>query len=754
MTTPAELYRNAIDLNRYSNSVAKRIIVSYNDLLVDTAQRLAGLDAASAPAKAARLRTTLKQLKGSLDDWAADSTALSVKELEELAGVQAGFVEEQLRKAIPPEFRDQVRSVEISPRFAEAVATADPTQQRGIISLSDDLEAAVSGAKNIKKITIADGVTMTLPNGQVLKNSFASMAEKEAAFFGQAVRNGFLTGEPVESIIKRLKGRLMEGDAGSISQLLRAGGESTTRANNQIRTLVRTSINQVANAASMKAYEANQDITKKYRYTATLDSRTSPICRALDGTEHVYGKGPIPPQHFNCRSTTVPIIDYEGLEFDPPPPSKLGRPGADKNIPDGENYGPWLKRQPKEVQEKVLGSQGQVGYFNALSRKYGPDGAIRRFVREDGSEKTIEDLKRAYGDPSKIKAKPKPKAKPTPAPVAAPKPAASKPATIEKAKQKSEIQAASKKTANLERQLEEAKQKTAKAKAAATAAKAEAAETKAKLVAQQKAAKPVSLDKDAERLEQLNKELKALTPELIKAKPSKEILTKYKKVSLDLKELKAKVQVNANAKASAEGRLNYQKILKEQSKTYKSTKAPTKELEAWSGDDFRKMRAEQFKTAREQGVSLNYYEDFQAFTYDKTPKGLRNKIAKMEGYLEGGPKFEGTVRRGMNMDNNKLEQLVKGIESGNETLAMESWTKNSTLKREFLNGNNNEVILSMKNKRGVDISGDVMSKFQGEGEVLQPAGAKYKIKSQRKEEIDEYKTSQGVYRWLIELEQI
>ena len=60
----------------------------------------------------------------------------------------------------------------------------------------------------------------------------------------------------------------------------------------------------------------------------------------------------------------------------------------------------------------------------------------------------------------------------------------------------------------------------------------------------------------------------------------------------------------------------------------------------------------------------------------------------------------------------------------------------------------------MKNKRGVDISNDVKSTFKDEGEVLQPAGAKYKIKSQRKEEIDEYKTSQGVYRWFIEIEQL
>ena len=35
MSTPSELYRNAIDLNRFSNSVAKRIARTYNDLILD-----------------------------------------------------------------------------------------------------------------------------------------------------------------------------------------------------------------------------------------------------------------------------------------------------------------------------------------------------------------------------------------------------------------------------------------------------------------------------------------------------------------------------------------------------------------------------------------------------------------------------------------------------------------------------------------------------------------------------------------------
>ena len=69
MSTPSELYRNAIDLNRFSNSVAKRIAVTYNDLILFAVAELRGIDELTAPAKAARLRAILAQLKESLDGW-------------------------------------------------------------------------------------------------------------------------------------------------------------------------------------------------------------------------------------------------------------------------------------------------------------------------------------------------------------------------------------------------------------------------------------------------------------------------------------------------------------------------------------------------------------------------------------------------------------------------------------------------------------------------------------------------------------
>ena len=393
MSVPESLYRNAIDLNRYSNSVARRVINAYNDIILDSVNQLRAIDDLDESFKAARLRSIIRQLRESLTTWAGDSTELTALELQGLAELQSEFVEEQLKKVLPRGSRNIVRSVEISPQFAKSVVVTDPTQIN-VVALSDDLFAAVQGAPQTFSLTAAEGATITLPNGQVVQKAFRGIAEDQAELFGQVVRQGLLTGETTDDIARRLKGRLRFGQKGSVKQIASAGGQATTVANNQVIALVRTSINQVANAASQQVYEANQDITKKYRYVATLDSRTSAICRALDGREFEYGKGPMPPQHFNCRSTTVAVIDYEGLGFEPPREGK--RAAAGGMVPADQSYGQWLAKQSKSVQEQALGKT-KVPYFDKLSAKYGPKDAIAKFVRDDGSEVTLEQLRKRYG---------------------------------------------------------------------------------------------------------------------------------------------------------------------------------------------------------------------------------------------------------------------------------------------------------------------------------------------------------------------
>ena len=393
MSVPESLYRNAIDLNRYSNSVARRVINAYNDITLDSVNQLRAINDLDESFKAARLRSIIAQLKESLATWAGDSTELTALELQGLAELQSEFVEEQLKKVLPRGSRNIVRSVEISPQFARSVVMTDPTQIN-VVALSDDLFAAVQGAPQTFSLTAAQGATITLPNGQIVQKAFRGIAEDQAELFGQVVRQGLLTGENTDDIARRLKGRLRFGQKGSVKQIAAKGGQVTTIANNQVVALVRTSINQVANAASQQVYEANQDITKKYRYVATLDSRTSAICRALDGREFEYGKGPKPPQHFNCRSATVAVIDYEGLGFEPPRKGK--RAAAGGMVPADQSYGQWLAKQSKSTQEQALGKT-KVPYFDKLSAKYGPKDAIAKLVRDDGSELTLQDLRKRYG---------------------------------------------------------------------------------------------------------------------------------------------------------------------------------------------------------------------------------------------------------------------------------------------------------------------------------------------------------------------
>ena len=403
MSTPEALYRNAIDLNRYSNSVARRMINAYNDIIIDAVNQLRTIDELAAPVKAARLRGILAQLKDSLATWAGDSTELTALELQGIAQLQSEFVTDQLARALPVGARDAVRTVEISPQFAQSVVTTDPTQLN-VVALSDDLYKAVEGAEALARqagtgvfnLTATQGTMITLPNGEVVSKAFRGIAVDQAERFSQVVRNGLLTGEPTPAIAKRLIGRLEFGDYGplSVRQLAAAGGELTAVADNQILTLVRTSINQVPNAASMAVYETNQDITKKYRYVATLDTSTSSICRALDGQEFPYGQGPMPPQHFGCRSSVVAVIDYDALGFDPPPPSK--RAAAGGMVPANESYGQWLANQDLPTKAKALGAS-KVAYFDKLSKKYGPKDAIAKLVRDDGSELTLEQLRARYG---------------------------------------------------------------------------------------------------------------------------------------------------------------------------------------------------------------------------------------------------------------------------------------------------------------------------------------------------------------------
>ena len=109
---PPEFYRNAIDLNRFSNSVSKKLVTSYNNVMLKAVRQLEQIERqplSKQPAyKTARLRALIKQTKQSLNSWANGSVDDLITELEGVAKVQAGFIEGQLKKSIPKGMAEKI----------------------------------------------------------------------------------------------------------------------------------------------------------------------------------------------------------------------------------------------------------------------------------------------------------------------------------------------------------------------------------------------------------------------------------------------------------------------------------------------------------------------------------------------------------------------------------------------------------------------------------------------------------------------
>ena len=387
MSIPESFYRESIDLNRYSNRIAREIVTNYNNVILDLTNKLATIDEVRAPATVARIRSMLVQFRESLEGWSVEGTRYMADQLQALAVFQTDFVANELQKVLPRGAAN-VNTVQVSGDFARSIVYTDPTRVN-ILTLPT-LESQVGRTFSL---TAAKGSTITLPSGEVIEKAFRGIASSQAEFISREIRVGITEGEALPKISRRLRGRLQFGSNQEMTAKAQAlaGGSGMRLANNQVRTIVRTTVNQVQTMASQEVYAANQEVTQRYEYVATLDSKTTALCGSLDGKTFRYGEGPMPPQHFNCRSTTVPVIDDEDLRRKYPDtrPSSVGR------VSQNESYPEWLNKNPS-MQSEALGNKKR--FFNYLINEKGnsPREALRRIIRDDGTELSLTDLIKKY----------------------------------------------------------------------------------------------------------------------------------------------------------------------------------------------------------------------------------------------------------------------------------------------------------------------------------------------------------------------
>lgn len=166
--------------------------------------------------------------------------------------------------------------------------------------------------------TQALGVVRARPlQGRFLKDLVSDLGVNQRRRVSQALRISYAEGESMTASVRRMRGVFAKSGPG-------------------LRAFVRTANAHITSVVDSGTYEMNADLVSRYEWLAIIDSRTTLICMGRDGNVYEVGKGPLPPAHFGCRSTTMPILEGMG---------RIQR----------ETYGDWIKRQSSDRQNEILG---------------------------------------------------------------------------------------------------------------------------------------------------------------------------------------------------------------------------------------------------------------------------------------------------------------------------------------------------------------------------------------------------------------
>lgn len=291
----------------------------------------------------------------------------------------------------------------------EQLAYQEPIALRGIMTTVAPVvvETVMPATRLLRAIALSRPF-----EGRVLKDWAATMEAEDIRRIHAAIQLGMVAGETGAQIATRVVGTGALNNADGALELTRR----------QVQAIARTAVQHVANSARAEFLQENAGVMVGEQFVATLDSRTTPVCRANDGKVFPVGTGPRPPLHFQCRSLRVAAFDGERLGYRPFKSSttkQLLREFADANnlktvpksrndlprgtkgafddfsrkrvreltgrVPASTGYQAWLRNQSKQFQEDTLGvTKAKLFREGGLT--------LDKFVAASGSELTLAQL--------------------------------------------------------------------------------------------------------------------------------------------------------------------------------------------------------------------------------------------------------------------------------------------------------------------------------------------------------------------------
>jgi SPP1 gp7 family putative phage head morphogenesis protein len=221
--------------------------------------------------------------------------------------------------------------------------------------------------------TITAAVLSKPFQGRLIREWVDKLDDSSYTAIQSAVRQGLIAGESYDVITRKIIG----------IKPLRYSDGLLALGRNQTQALISTAVAHSVNVARDEFYKSNNDIIQGVQFLATLDFRTTTICKSLDGKVFKIGEGTRPPVHIRCRSTTVPVLK-SWKEFGLKEPAEGTRASLNGQVSESINYEQWLRKQSVENQNEALGV-GKAELFRGGM-------PLDRFI-DNGKELTLEQLR-------------------------------------------------------------------------------------------------------------------------------------------------------------------------------------------------------------------------------------------------------------------------------------------------------------------------------------------------------------------------
>ncbi|ASY62511.1 Phage protein [Sinorhizobium sojae CCBAU 05684] len=328
--------RHQIGILRYSSSVVRKVVSLLNKVDDRLVNEIARRGVGDQGFTQRRLELLLDSVRAIIAEAYGKATTALNDELKDLSTYERDFQLNMLGRSIP------VRFDFIKPTSAQLYAA----------------------------------VTARPFNGLLLRDWYKDLEAGAYRRLRDSIRMGYVEGRTTDQIVRDIRGTRAQRYKDGILEISRRGAEAT----------VRTAINHTATVARNETYKANSDVIKGVVWVATLDHRTTAVCRGRDGKVYPLDSGPRPPAHINCRSSTAPVLkSWKEMGINLKEAPEGTRASMDGQVPASMTYSDWLRKQPKEVQDDILGvAKAKLFRSGGLT--------LDRFVDAKGHEYTLAEL--------------------------------------------------------------------------------------------------------------------------------------------------------------------------------------------------------------------------------------------------------------------------------------------------------------------------------------------------------------------------